>query len=59
MGRRDVEPVNVKTTVELPGEIWRAAKIQAVHDHSDLRSIIIAALKAYLHLPKDTSGNAK
>ena len=39
---------NVKTTVDLPEGLWRAAKIRAMDEHTDLRSIIIAALTAYL-----------
>ncbi len=38
----------VKTTVELPGELWRAAKIRAMDERSDLRSVLIRALEAYL-----------
>ena len=38
----------VKTTVELPGELWRAAKIKAMDERSDLRSVLIRALEAYL-----------
>jgi hypothetical protein len=38
----------VKTTVELPGELWRAAKIRAMDERADLRTILIRALEAYL-----------
>lgn len=38
----------MKTTVELPEELWRKAKIRAMDDRSDLRSVIIAALEAHL-----------
>ena len=38
----------VKTTVDLPQDLWRAAKIRAMDDLTDLRSVVIAALKAYL-----------
>lgn len=38
----------VKTTVELPGELWRAAKIRAMDDRSDLRTVLIRALEQYL-----------
>ena len=38
----------VKTTVELPGELWRAAKNRAMDERSDLRSILIRALEEYL-----------
>ena len=41
----------VKTTVELPADVWRAAKIRAMDDYSDLRSVIIAALRSHLRLP--------
>jgi predicted HicB family RNase H-like nuclease len=40
--------VNVKTTVDLPQELWRAAKVRAIEEGADLRRIIIAALNQYL-----------
>lgn len=49
---RTSEGPTVKTTVDLPEEVWRAAKIRAMDDRSDLRSVIVAALRAYLgHRP--------
>jgi len=44
--RTDID--TVKTTVELPGELWRAAKIRAVDDRADLRTVLIRALEDYL-----------
>lgn len=38
----------VKTTVDLPEDLWRAAKLRALDERSDLRHVIIAALEAYL-----------
>lgn len=38
----------VKTTVELPGDVWRAAKIRAMDDRVDLRTVFIRALEEYL-----------
>lgn len=38
----------MKTTVDLPEDLWRAAKIQAMNERTDLRRVIIAALEAYL-----------
>ena len=38
----------VKTTVELPGDLWRAAKIRAMDERSDLRTVLIRALEQYL-----------
>lgn len=49
---------NVKTTVDLPQELWRAAKIRAMDEHTDLRSVVIAALGAYLQIPLDAAERA-
>lgn len=38
----------VKTTVELPSELWRSAKIRAMDDRVDLRTVLIRALEKYL-----------
>ena len=38
----------VRTTVELPAELWRAAKIRAMDEQADLRAVIVRALRAYL-----------
>lgn len=46
---------NVKTTVDLPQELWRAAKIRAMDEHTDLRSVVVAALEAYLQVPFDAA----
>jgi hypothetical protein len=47
----------VKTTVELPQDLWRAAKIRAMDEQSDLRSVIIVALRTYLKLPEARSAD--
>jgi hypothetical protein len=44
----------VKTTVELPGDLWRAAKIRAMDERADLRSVLIRALEQYLGHPQAT-----
>ena len=38
----------VKTTVELPGNLWRSAKIRAMDERVDLRTVFIRALEEYL-----------
>ena len=38
----------MKTTVDLPESLWRAAKIRAMDERTDLRQVVIAALKMYL-----------
>lgn len=57
--RAPAQAESVKTTVDLPQDIWRAAKIRAMDEHSDLRSVIIAALRAHLDLREDGRKNAK
>ena len=42
----------VKTTVDLPETLWRAAKVRAVDERSDLRSVVAAALELYLKTTK-------
>lgn len=54
--RGPVPSGSVKTTVDLPQDLWRAAKIRAMDEHSDLRSVVIAALRVYL---EDVRKNAK
>jgi len=38
----------VKTTIDLPQAVWRAAKIRAMDEGTDLRTVVIKALEAYL-----------
>jgi hypothetical protein len=45
---RGTAETTVKTTVELPEGLWRAAKIRAMDQRTDLRSVLIAALASYL-----------
>ncbi len=40
----------IRTTLELPEELWRAAKMRAI-DEGDLRRVMIHALEAYLAKP--------
>ena len=42
----------IKTTVELPEELWRAAKIRAMDDRVDLRTVFIRALEDFLGVPR-------
>ena len=58
MATRATTSGNVKTTVDLPQELWRAAKIRAMDEQTDLRSIVIAALRAYLEMPADAGESA-
>ena len=38
----------VKTTISLSEDLWKAAKIRAMDERMDFRSVVIAALEAYL-----------
>lgn len=47
----------VKTTLELPEALWRAAKIRALDERRDFRSVVIAALEAYLRQKPKAGGS--
>jgi hypothetical protein len=49
--RKAASPV-VRTTIEFPPALWRAAKIRAMDDGTDLRSVVMTALRAYLATPR-------
>ncbi len=51
---RKPDPEVVKTTVELPAELWRSAKIRAMDDRIYLRTVLIRALEAFLDLPGES-----
>jgi hypothetical protein len=42
----------MRTSIEIPEELWTAAKIRAVHDKTNLQDVIAAALRDYLKRPK-------
>ena len=46
----------MKTTVELPETLWKAAKVRAMDERTDLRSVIIAALEAHLKAKRKGGG---
>ena len=43
----------VKTTIELPADLWRRARIRALDERTDFRRIVIGALEAYLKTTKE------
>lgn len=47
---------SVKTTVELPSHLWRAAKIRAMDERTDLRTVLIRALERFLEMPETRQG---
>jgi hypothetical protein len=44
----------VRTTLDLPVALWKAAKVRAMDERRDLRDVLLAALRAYLETPKKT-----
>jgi hypothetical protein len=46
------EVSTVRTSIEIPEDLWTAAKIRAVHDKTNLQDVIAAALRDYLKRPK-------
>ncbi|MGZ9144231.1 MAG: hypothetical protein ACXW4A_00175 [Nitrospira sp.] len=52
----------VKTTVELPIDLWQAVKVRAAEERSDLRGVILKALAQYLtkrSTPREGLGHAR
>jgi hypothetical protein len=39
---------NIKTTVFLPYDLWRAVRVRAIDERTNARAILIRALRAYL-----------
>ena len=46
----------MKTSIEIPDEVWTAAKIRAVHDRTNLQDVIAAALREYLGIKPKKGG---
>lgn len=42
----------VKTSIEIPEEIWKAAKFRAVEEKKNFQDVVADALRAHLKLPK-------
>lgn len=42
----------VKTTVVLPAALWESARIHAIEERTDFRTVVIRALEAYLKAAK-------
>jgi hypothetical protein len=55
----NLPPKTVKTTVDLPADVWRAAKIRAMDDQADLRTVVVEALRKYLNLPEESKTRRK
>jgi hypothetical protein len=49
----------LKTSVDIPDDLWKAAKILAVEERKDLKDIIVEALKEYLRKKKKVGGVKK
>ena len=45
----------VRTTLEMPEDLWRAAKMRAI-DEGDLRTVMLRALEEYLARPAKPKG---
>ena len=52
--KRDADVV--KTTLLMPADLWKAAKIRAMEERVDLRDVLLDALRRYLgHTKKETT----
>ena len=46
----------MKTTMILPRDLWKRAKVRAMDDGIDLSGVVIAALEAYLRQGQSKGG---
>jgi hypothetical protein len=46
----------MKTSIEIPEELWTAAKIRAVREKANLQDVIADALRKYLKLDQTKKG---
>ena len=47
----------VRTTLDMPTDLWRAIKIQSINERRDLRDVLLDAVALYLRTasaPEDT-----
>ena len=44
--------MTVKTSIEIPEDVWRAAKIRAMDERKNFQDLVAAALREYLKRPK-------
>ncbi len=42
----------MRTSIEIPEDLWTAAKVRAVHEKINLQDVIAAALREYLKKAK-------
>jgi hypothetical protein len=45
--RKEKKPM-MKTSLSLPEDLWRAAKIRALDERADLQEVVARALEGYL-----------
>jgi hypothetical protein len=46
--RKTTKAERLKTTVVLPRDLWKRARIEAVEEETDLSTLIAKAIEAYL-----------
>jgi hypothetical protein len=42
------QPDTIRTTLRLPADLWRQARIRAIDERTDYQEIVARALRAYL-----------
>lgn len=46
-----------KTTLRIPTDVWRDAKVRAIQEDRDLQDLVADALRAYLARPNRKGGS--
>lgn len=53
----DKSAPTVKTSLRLPEEVWRAAKVQALDERRDFQDVVADALRAYVKANRRKEGS--
>lgn len=51
------QPKVVKTSLRLPADVWRAAKVQALDERRDFQDVVADALRAYVRARRRKEGS--
>jgi hypothetical protein len=50
---RTPDAETVRTTLVMPADLWRRAKLRAMDERRDLRDVLLDALRRYLRTPRE------
>ncbi len=49
----------VKTTMALPRDLWKRARVRAIDEDRDLQDVVVSAVEEYLRKPLRRQGDTR